>query len=116
MRDGERERGGGRWVYSHSQRRSFFSRVERKFRGEGVQVGCHKRGDGGDWFDVRPRRRKALRQDGRGQDKRRESSRFGDRDGSRLRQSRVREASREDRYSWDRYQEGVVSECEDGQF
>jgi hypothetical protein len=59
-------------------------------------------GDGGNWIDVRPRRRKELRQDDRGQDRQREASRFDVRGDYGYRRSRFRYATREGRFSRNR--------------
>jgi hypothetical protein len=56
----------------------------------------------GNWIDVRPRRRKALRQDYQGQDRFQEDEeRFRVKDDFKLRQSRVRYASRWERWDFD---------------
>ena len=64
----------------------------------GSKKGATKRGDEGDWIDVRPRRRKALRQDGSGQDRFKEGDRSLQGDDCAFRNDRFRVSSREDWY------------------
>ena len=58
-------------------------------------------GEDGDWIDVRPRRRKALRQVLPGQDRVHEGKRLRNGDGFKLRHERVRYSSRGDCYDGD---------------
>lgn len=71
-----------------------------------------KGGKGDDWLDVRPRRRKALRQGGRGQDWKLEDKRFSERFGISKRQSGIRD-SREGfvESDVDFYQDGYSDRC-----
>jgi len=54
--------------------RSLLPVVRSNWGGRGSRLGATKRGDGDDWLDVRPRRRKALRQGDRGKDGSRRTS------------------------------------------
>ena len=73
--------------------------------GEGGQAGSHiwgGGGEGGNWFDARPRCRKAFRQADRGHDRQREENWLDGRGDYSFRRSRFRYATREGRFSRER--------------
>jgi len=109
----------GQWLRHGQSHRQFSSEV-RIIGKERFQAGCHG-GGGGDWIDVKPRRRKALRQENQGQDRFQEQERVQNRDDFKLRQSRVRFAPWDDRNYGDsdtcsEYYGGRVMEWGDSDF
>jgi len=95
------------------------SPAERSYwRGRGPSRVPLNRGDGDDWLDVRPTRRKVMRQDVRGRNWKREDRRYnnweeaGDRQ-SRFVDSRKGPSEREGDYHLDRFSDRCVGEPEE---
>jgi hypothetical protein len=85
--------------HRHGQSHRHVSSEVRYHGGDRVPGRVPQRGgDDGEWIDVRPRRRKARRQEALGQDRLHGGERLKNRDDYNQRQSRVRYASWEDRY------------------
>jgi len=99
MRGVEREHRDG---YRHGPLHRYASPEVRKIGGEWDSGRVPQRGgEEGDWIDVRPRRRKALRQVHHGQDSFQEGKRHRKGGGSKLRHERVRYSCRGDCYDGD---------------
>jgi hypothetical protein len=98
-----RERDQERSDRLRSYRRSFSSEVRTNRGGRDPSRVPQRGGNGDDWIDVSLRRRKALRQGDRGQDRQRENKRRRDWDDGDNGQSRFRDSREEPRDYEDRF-------------
>jgi len=102
-------------ISSHIKKIKIF--LYRNGGGEGSKQGARNGGKGDGWLDVKPQRRKALRQGDRGQDRLRTVKQFRDREDHGLQQgkSRTRSDSRDGRFDNDVGYGQQVSDWYDGE-